>query len=283
MNKLRFLPRLALVLALLLAVWFLIAMFGAKWGLIDKLTAFGTMTVGIGGIAAMVVAGVAAIALLVALLIKPRRGWGQALIALAIPLAVLGGFTQLRATAQSVPFLYDITTNTADAPQYSAAMVKARDASGANPLLDFSKPLGAYDKWKDNEELSGKTAAQLIADGYPDLATLETDRSVDDALIAISDAMRLRGFENVRTDKSQGLIEATSVVFWYGFEDDVMARVRKSPTGAIIDFRSTSRVGTSDLGVNAQRIADLSAAVKDRLAKDFPQVEASETGEEAAK
>ena len=283
MNKLRFLPRLALVLALLLAVWFLIAMLGAKWGLIDKLTAFGTMTVGIGGIAAMVVAGVAAIALLVALLIKPRRGWGQALIALAIPLAVLGGFTQLRATAQSVPFLYDITTNTADAPQYSAAMVKARDASGANPLLDFAKPLGAYDKWKDNEELSGKTAAQLIADGYPDLATLETDRSVDDALIAISDAMRLRGFENVRTDKSQGLVEATSVVFWYGFEDDVMARVRKSPTGAIIDFRSTSRVGTSDLGVNAQRIADLSAAVKDRLAKDFPQVEASETGEEAAK
>ena len=283
MNKLRFLPRLALVLALLLAVWFLSAMFGAKWGLIDKLTAFGTMTVGIGGMAAMVVAGVAAIALLVALLVKPRQGWVQALVALAIPLAVLVGFSQLRATAQSVPFLYDITTNTGDAPQYSAAMVKARDASGANPLLDFAKPLGAYEKWKDNAELSGKTAAQVIAEGYPDLATLETDRSVEDALTAISDAMKLRGFENVRMDKAQGLVEATAVVFWYGFEDDVLARVRPSPTGASIDFRSTSRVGTSDLGVNAQRIADLSAAVKDRLAKDFPQVEEIQTGDAPAK
>lgn len=279
MNKLSFLPRAALVLALLLVVWFLVAMFGAKFALIDKIFAFGTMTVGIGSMAAMIVAGIALIALIVALAVKPRKGWGQALVALAIPLAVLAGFSQLKAKAGSVPFIYDITTNTADAPQFSAAMVKAREESGANPLLDFAAPLGTYDKWKDNPDLASVTAAQLIAHGYGDLASLETDRSVADALTVVADAMTMRGFAGVTTDAKAGTVEGTAEVFWYGFQDDVVARVRETATGASIDFRSTSRVGTSDLGVNAQRIADLRAVVSDRLEKDFPTVEKSQSPE----
>ena len=275
MKKLTFLPRTALVLAILLVLWFAIAMFGAKWGLIDKLAAFGTMTVGIGATAAMVVAAVAIVALIVALTVKPRKGWLQALVALAIPLAVLAGFNQLRATAGSVPFIYDITTDTADAPQFSAAIAEAREKSGANPLMDFGKPLGEYEKWASNADLADVTSAQLIADGYPglDLDTLVTDRSPADALEAVKAAMEMRGFENVTVDAAAGRVEGTSVVFWYGFEDDVVARVRETDNGTEVDFRSTSRLGTSDLGVNAQRIADLKKAVSDRLAADFPPSE----------
>jgi len=283
MNILKKTPGLALVLAILLVAWFLIALFGANLGVIDKLTAFGTMTVGIGAMASMVVAVVAIVGLIAALAFKPRQGWGKALIALAIPLAVLAGFNQLRAQAASVPFIYDITTNTADAPLYSDAMIKARTESGegVNPLLDFNAPLGDYEKWAENEDLKSVTAAALIAEGYPDLKTLEVASSPADAISVIKDAMEMRGFENVVVDEQAGMVEGTATVFWYGFEDDVVARVRVAEAGASIDFRSTSRVGTSDLGVNAERIADLSKAVEDRLARDFPKMEAVEIAEDA--
>lgn len=279
MKKLSFLPRTALVLAILLILWFLVASFGAKWGLIDKMTAFGAMTVGIGATAAMVIAAIAVVALIVSLVVKPRKGWLSALIALAIPLAVLAGFNQLRATASSVPFIYDVTTNTADAPQYSEAMVRARADSGegVNPLMDFNALLGDYEKWAGVADFENTTSAQLIAEGYPDLKTLEVDRSAADALTAIEDAMNMRGFENVSVNKEAGTVEGTAIVFWYGFEDDVVARVRETDTGASIDFRSTSRLGTSDLGVNAERIMDLRKAVEDRLGKDFPQFQPVET------
>ncbi|MGB3738444.1 MAG: hypothetical protein WA948_03735, partial [Pontixanthobacter sp.] len=62
MKFVRLLPRFALALAILLLIWFAVALFGANLGLIDRMTAFGTMTVGIGATAAMVVAGLAVIA-----------------------------------------------------------------------------------------------------------------------------------------------------------------------------------------------------------------------------
>lgn len=284
MNMLRKTPRLALVLALCLIVWFAVAMFGAKFGLIDKLFAFGTMTIGWGMIMAGVVAVLAIVGLIVALVMKPRQGWLSALVALAVPLAFFGGLAALGAKAGSVPYIYDITTNTADAPIYSDALVKARTDSESNPLLDFNTPLGEYEMWAGNEALAGVTAAGLIAEGYPDLKTLEVTQSPTDALEAIKGAMEMRGFANVTADAAAGTVEGTAVVFWYGFEDDIVARIRATEAGSSIDFRSTSRVGTSDLGVNAERIADLSAAVADRLAKDFPkaEVEPAEESEEAA-
>ena len=118
--------------------------------------------------------------------------------------------------------------------------------------------------------MSGTTAAQVITDGYPELKTLRVNQSAEDALAAIEAAMTMRGFDGVKVDKEAGTVEGTDELFWYGFQDDVVARVRESADGVLIDFRSVSRLGTSDLGVNAQRIADLSSAVKDRLAKDYP-------------
>ncbi len=272
MNILRKTPRIALILAILAILWFVIAMFGAKFGLIDKLFAFGTMTIGWGMFIVGLVGVVALVGLVVSLVMKPRRGFLSAALALMVPLGFFGGLAALQSKVQSVPYIYDITTNTADAPQFSQAIVDAR-GDGSNPLIDFGKPLGDYEKWAGNEDLAQVTSAQLIAEGYPDLETLEIDRSPEDAITAIKDAMEMRGFENVTVDADAGMVEGTSVVFWFGFEDDVVARVRATETGSSIDFRSTSRVGTSDLGVNAERIADLGQAVKDRLDKDFPKME----------
>jgi uncharacterized protein (DUF1499 family) len=49
------------------------------------------------------------------------------------------------------------------------------------------------------------------------------------------------------------MVEGVAETFWFGFKDDVVARVGDSQ----IDFRSVSRVGVSDLGANAARIAEL--------------------------
>ena len=39
-----------------------------------------------------------------------------------------------------------------------------------------------------------------------------------------------------------------------GFTDDIAIRVRPLNEGVLIDLRSVSRVGVSDLGANARRI-----------------------------
>ena len=58
-----------------------------------------------------------------------------------------------------------------------------------------------------------------------------------------------------------GRIEATDETFWFGFKDDVVVRVRAEGSGSVIDVRSVSRVGQSDLGKNAQRISEILGAL----------------------
>jgi hypothetical protein len=50
-----------------------------------------------------------------------------------------------------------------------------------------------------------------------------------------------------------GVVEGVAESFWFGFKDDVVARVGP----AQIDFRSVSRVGVSDLGANTARSVEL--------------------------
>ena len=56
-------------------------------------------------------------------------------------------------------------------------------------------------------------------------------------------------------DVASGRIEATDTTFWMGFKDDVVIRIRPEGSGSRVDMRSVSRVGRSDIGVNAARIA----------------------------
>ncbi len=58
------------------------------------------------------------------------------------------------------------------------------------------------------------------------------------------------------------MIEATATTFWFGFKDDVVVRVRSTVNGSIVDVRSVSRVGQSDLGANAKRIRAILAGLE---------------------
>jgi uncharacterized protein (DUF1499 family) len=62
------------------------------------------------------------------------------------------------------------------------------------------------------------------------------------------------GWEIVAADVEEGRIEATDRTFWFGFKDDVVIRLTPSGERTIVDVRSKSRVGGSDVGTNARRI-----------------------------
>jgi uncharacterized protein (DUF1499 family) len=52
-------------------------------------------------------------------------------------------------------------------------------------------------------------------------------------------------------------LEATDTTFFFRFKDDVAIRARPAPGGGtLVDMRSISRVGGSDVGVNAKRVRD---------------------------
>jgi len=63
-----------------------------------------------------------------------------------------------------------------------------------------------------------------------------------------------RGWEIVSINRMDGRIEATEKLTWFGFKDDVVFRVTSEDGGTRVDMRSKSRIGRSDVGVNADRI-----------------------------
>jgi len=61
-------------------------------------------------------------------------------------------------------------------------------------------------------------------------------------------------------------LEASDTSLLFGFIDDVVLRIQADEQGTLVDMRSMSRVGKSDMGANAQRIqrflADLANGLK---------------------
>ena len=62
--------------------------------------------------------------------------------------------------------------------------------------------------------------------------------------------------------KSDARLEAIATSRWFGFRDDIVIRIRPDGSGSKVDIRSKSRVGRSDLGVNAERIREFVARLK---------------------
>jgi uncharacterized protein (DUF1499 family) len=67
--------------------------------------------------------------------------------------------------------------------------------------------------------------------------------------------MRAAGIRVVAIAPAEGRIEGVARTRWFGFEDDVVMRMRDAHGMAVVvDVRSKSRVGVSDVGANAERI-----------------------------
>lgn len=200
---------------------------GTRFGVWHFRTAFAVMRYG-------AYAGAFAVLLaLVALLARAPRA--TATLAAVMGLAAFAGPLLWSRTAGRVPPIHDISTDTDDPPAFAAVL--ARRAAATNPV--------AY---------GGKEIADQQHRAYPDLAPLHLDAPPAAALQRAARAARAMGWEVVSEAPAEGRLEATDTTFWFGFKDDVVVRVRPDGAGSRVDVRSLSRVGRSDLGMNARRI-----------------------------
>jgi uncharacterized protein (DUF1499 family) len=181
----------------------------------------------LGGIAALIVA------------IRSGRNADRPLLYIGL---LLGGVVVVLMLAQvgrarSVPPIHDISTDVGDPPQFDQVVGLRGDKS--NPL-DY-----------DAAKLGPATQA-----AFPRVKSITTERAARESFDRSLDVLKGMHVEIVNADRDAGRIEAVATSFWFGFKDDVVVRVRESGSGAIVDLRSVSRVGVSDLGVNAKRIEE---------------------------
>ena len=180
-------------------------------------------------------------ALIVVLRRSPRPELPPLLTGLAVSLVVLGAFAVQLLRLFSVPPIYQVTTDPGDPPAFDA--VAALRPAGSNPLdYDADQPIG------------DTTLAEAQRAAWPELTSLRTrldpNAALDHAVHVIEDM----GMAVVNVDPARGIVEATATTPWFGFEDDIVVRVRGDGEGAVVDARSVSRVGVSDLGANARRL-----------------------------
>ena len=134
------------------------------------------------------------------------------------------------------PAIHDISTDVYDPPQFIYA--QAQRKPGENSLI-----------------YGGKELASLQTEGYPDIKTIylpETNQ--EQGMIAVKTVVDALGWQVLGEDSERGHIEAVETTPLMGFADDIAIRVRPLKDAVLIDLRSVSRVGLSDLGANAKRI-----------------------------
>jgi uncharacterized protein (DUF1499 family) len=242
------LAKIALYVALITIGAILVGALGATAGLLAPLTGFLLFAAAIvlGSILSLLLG---AIALLVTRA-RPgrpaRAGRRPAVVATAIGAALLALLAVLASRSGGVPAIHDVTTDPADPPSFVAA---ARAAG--NQGRDLTYPHGRGDV----------TALQRAA--YPDLEPIRLAIPPDQAMRRGRAAAAHLGWKEIEVDDGEGRLEATSTSRVFRFVDDIVVRVRPDGGGSIVDVRSTSRVGESDLGANAARIR----AFRDRLAE----------------
>ena len=255
MSKLKtFIQFLATLSIVLVPLWFATAALGSKFGLWSWKVGLGKM-ISSWGPSVFLTGLVIGLLAFVAALIKPRKGGGfiLAMIAITIPAAGMYKATSIRAMAGALPAIHDITTDTQDVPVFGTKIMSERAALGRVNSADY---IGKTDN-REKEAVS-----VLQARDYPDIRPI---LSVDAPALAFEkslDAVKALGWAVVDERRADGIIEATDTTFWFGFQDDIVIRIRPSEGGgSVIDMRSLSRVGGSDLGKNAQRIRDFRSRV----------------------
>ncbi|MBA3729889.1 MAG: DUF1499 domain-containing protein [Sphingomonas sp.] len=171
--------------------------------------------------------------------------------------AVFGAYLMNQvSTARTVPAIHDATTDLADIPTFRALPVRADNLEN---IPDNGRPdLAALDpesRWK-----------AIHKEAYGDVRTLRLAESPAQVFDRAEALVQRRGWKIAQVNGSTGTIEATATTLFFRFKDDVIVRVRADPArpgGSIVDMRSISQVGGSDVGVNAKRIraflADLQA------------------------
>lgn len=142
-----------------------------------------------------------------------------------------------------VPKIHDISTNTDN----NIAFVHAQDLrrsehnSLALPSPDVVAQQHAY---------------------YPALAPLKVKDTPAQAFEKSVRAVQQLGWTITHQDPQRRHLELIEKTAIFGFVDDAAIRVTATEEGALVDMRSVSRLGVSDLGANAKRIQRFQSAYR---------------------
>ncbi len=160
--------------------------------------------------------------------------------------ALLGGMVFLFAAfgaPRGGPMTNDFTTSLDDPPAFAHAATLP-----ANVGRDLAYPAAFADSQR--ECCSDLRAARIAAPPADALRRAEqVARAMPDWQVTV-------------VDEKSGTVEAIAESSVFGFQDDVVVRVRPDGTGSIVDVRSKSRDGRGDMGVNAARIRAYVAALE---------------------
>jgi hypothetical protein len=147
------------------------------------------------------------------------------------------------------PRIHDVTTSPKDPPEFDVLRVHHYADRDYVNYRDYDRRAG------------GKVSA-----AYPELRTLVFDKSLRQVFTAAEAAAADLHWVVVASTPTNGRIEAADWGTPFGFIDDIVIRVRLNASGyTVLDIRSASRSGTSDMGRNAARIRQFTVALKDHL------------------
>ena len=213
-----------------------IAVLGYRFGIINHQFA---MVILIGGAALGIMAVLSAVVSIFAIISAVDTkvtGAPLAIIGLVLGLAVVVPVSQTLHAGSNVPRIHDITTDLQNPPVFEAI---------------------AAIRTADHNPLDRKTPAQLSElqqVGYPEIGSLLIDKDPAEVFENAVSLVRERGWEIAAASTENGIIEATETTRIMGFKDDVVIRISAKEGKSIVDMRSVSRVGISDMGTNAARI-----------------------------
>ncbi|MEP3654585.1 MAG: DUF1499 domain-containing protein [Litorimonas sp.] len=252
----RWVNRITWAVIILAPLVFALAAIGYKLGLFDLGFAFGTLNQKIGPLM-LLLCGVMGIAsLIAAFVVSPRKGLVPGVLGILI---TAGAFAKLGATKKAVyvdlPFIHDVTTDTQNPPVFGEVVMAERaKVEGVNTADYIGKKAPIFtDEKPSGEELVSALQTKAFPEIRPVILSDTKDVVFGEAL-ATAKSM---GWKIKEEDLASGRIDATDTTFWYGFDDDVTIRLRDSEGGGtIVDVRSLSRIGGSDLGKNAERVGE---------------------------
>jgi uncharacterized protein (DUF1499 family) len=195
----------------------------------------GFITFALGGLVAIVVTILGIIRAL------RRRGFGGGGTVAASIAALV--FVVLAAGGRGAPRINDFTTDTTDPPVFKHAATLPPNAG-----RDLAYPTAFAPQ-----------QAACCADLAPARLALDPAAAF---VVVEGTASAMPSWSVTRRDPQAGELEAVATSRLFGFQDDIVIRVRPEPAGGSrVDMRSKSRVGQGDLGANAARIRAFETAL----------------------
>jgi len=251
----RWVNRLTWMTVILAPLIFIVAAIGYKIGVIDLSFAFGTLNQKLGPIALGLCGATGLASVLGAFIVKPRKGLLPGILGILITVVAMGKLLSMKKTVyEKLPFIHDVTTDTQDPPVFGEIVLAERAAvEGVNAVDYIGKKAPVF---KNEKPVGEELVSALQSKAFPEIGPLILSDKKDVVFGEALATAKSMGWAIKEENLAEGRIDATDTTFWYGFDDDITIRLRDGKGGGtIVDVRSLSRVGGSDLGKNAERVS----------------------------